>query len=852
MADKKTTLMAQFYEQCQTKGYTDMSDATQSLKAKVIASDLKLNYGNIVEFYAKAKNCYDRVQEEKAEEARKAEIGRKAQEEENARRAVGGEWLVTIYGAGTSSSDKAEVKVYVRPDGSVYSIIGNSAKIEGAPAVNVLRGAVLTMTYHPSQAVYTGATVGGITTGGVHYTQASYSEKASNTDTGSIQISVNGKEFLVKRFVVSVLTKSKFKRDSAFCNYASTGETQCYRSSGMGDLMREAAFMQNVQYTDRINMLSRAADEDRLPYNTCAEIADLLGRIANAQFPPSDEEVYAAAEALAAKTTSAEVKRAVETFRNISDYRDASQRAKAAEEKYEELLQEEKEQAILAKEATAKTRKKLVMILVPLIAVTAIVAMLMVKIIIPNTRYTKAHALMDAAEYDEAIATFESLGDYKDSSSKIVDCTYAKAVALMDAAEYDEAITVFKELGDYKDSGAKVTESTYAKAVALMDAAEYDKAIHVFETLGDYEDSSAKIIDCTYAKAAALMDAAEYEEAIVVFESLSGYKDSREKISVCIESMNSPVYAEAIALLESGDAIAAKTLFSSLGDYKDSQAYLFSIWDQLAARKTISAGESFTVGVKTDGTVLAAVSDEADRYDIKSGVSNWTDIIAVSAGKTHVVGLKADGTVVATGNNYNGQCNVSGWKDIVAISAGEDRTIGLKADGTVVCTKSSLSRWDVVAISAGEGHIICLKEDGTVDAHGSNQNGQSNVEDWKDIVAICTGSNHTVGLKANGTLVAIGNNYRGQCSVSGWKDVVAISAGGNHTVGLKADGTVLATGYNEYGEGEVRDWTDIVAICAGINHTVGLKADGTVVAVGFNGAGQCNVGDWNNIRLPNS
>ena len=43
VADKKTQDMAQFYNECQNKGYTDMQDETQSLKAKVIAMDLGLN-----------------------------------------------------------------------------------------------------------------------------------------------------------------------------------------------------------------------------------------------------------------------------------------------------------------------------------------------------------------------------------------------------------------------------------------------------------------------------------------------------------------------------------------------------------------------------------------------------------------------------------------------------------------------------------------------------------------------------------------------------------------------------------------------------------------------------------------
>ena len=45
-------------------------------------------------------------------------------------------------------------------------------------------------------------------------------------------------------------------------------------------------------------------------------------------------------------------------------------------------------------------------------------------------------------------------------------------------------------------------------------------------------------------------------------------------------------------------------------------------------------------------------------------MSEWTDIVAVAAGYYHTVGLKSDGTVVAVGTNLYGQCNVSGWTDI--------------------------------------------------------------------------------------------------------------------------------------------------------------------------------------------
>jgi hypothetical protein len=64
-------------------------------------------------------------------------------------------------------------------------------------------------------------------------------------------------------------------------------------------------------------------------------------------------------------------------------------------------------------------------------------------------------------------------------------------------------------------------------------------------------------------------------------------------------------------------------------------------------------------------------------------VSEWSDIISISAGDFYTIGLKSDGTVVAAGHNAVGQCSVLNWNDIVAIDAGHYHTVGLKSDGTV-------------------------------------------------------------------------------------------------------------------------------------------------------------------------
>ena len=303
-------------------------------------------------------------------------------------------------------------------------------------------------------------------------------------------------------------------------------------------------------------------------------------------------------------------------------------------------------------------------------------------------------------------------------------------------------------------------------------------------------------------------------------------------------------YKKAEALAAEGRYAEAAIPFGKAGAYSDARARSMELWDQSAVRDTVGAGDSHTVGLRADGTVVAVGENTFGQCN----VSSWTDIVAIRAGYFHTVGLRADGTVVAVGWNEHGQCDVSGWTDIVAISAGFYHTVGLRADGTAVAVgwnehgQCDVSGWtDIVAVSAGSYHTVGLRADGTAVAVGSNGSGRCDVSGWTDIVAVSAGGYHTVVLRADGTVVAVGSNPDGRCDVSGWTDIVTVSAGGSHTVGLRADGTVVAVGWNQYGQCDVSGWTDIVAISAGLSHTVGLRADGTVVAVGWNEYGQCDV-----------
>ena len=287
---------------------------------------------------------------------------------------------------------------------------------------------------------------------------------------------------------------------------------------------------------------------------------------------------------------------------------------------------------------------------------------------------------------------------------------------------------------------------------------------------------------------------------------------------------------------------------------------------------------AFSIGLRSDGSTLTAgKSTQTNTYQPGhtggkegqeptwpdfSGAGKWQGITKAVAGDQHVLGLKEDGTVLAAGDNTDGQCEVSDWADVADIAAGYSHSVGVTDAGNVLATgslKAPLSAWkDAATVAVGKEHAVGLKKDGSVVAAGDNSYGQCDMdalmekaraavaEEANSIVSIKAGANHTVALYADGTAAAIGSNYYGQCDVAEWSELAAVSASG-HTVGLRKDGTVLATGLNEDGQCNVSKWQNIKAVAAGGTHTLGLKQDGTVVAVGSNEDGQCDVSDWTGI-----
>jgi alpha-tubulin suppressor-like RCC1 family protein len=251
----------------------------------------------------------------------------------------------------------------------------------------------------------------------------------------------------------------------------------------------------------------------------------------------------------------------------------------------------------------------------------------------------------------------------------------------------------------------------------------------------------------------------------------------------------------------------------------------------------ISAGDNFSVALKSDSTVYAWGWDAFSRLNVPAGLTN---VSVISAGGFHGSALVNDGTVVDWGDSFfDASVNVpAGLSNVVDVAAGYRFNLGLKRDGTVAAWGDNFLNplnlppglSNIVDIGAGWYHGLALEKDGTVVAWGYNSSGQTNVPPGlTNVVAIAAGWFHSMALKDDGSVVVWGGNSSGQTNIPpSLTNVVAIAAGAQHCLALKNDGTVIAWGSNSSGQTNVPSWlTNVVAIAGGSFHSLALLNDGS-------------------------
>lgn len=276
--------------------------------------------------------------------------------------------------------------------------------------------------------------------------------------------------------------------------------------------------------------------------------------------------------------------------------------------------------------------------------------------------------------------------------------------------------------------------------------------------------------------------------------------------------------------------------------------------------QTISVGQSFTAGIRRDGSLWTwGLNDSGQLGDgtivDKSSpiqIGALTDWKQVSCGYHHTEAVKTDGTLWAWGENnfaYLGDgtlvpksspIQIGALTNWNSVDAGPNHTIGIKTDGTMWV-------W---------GYEVVYGELGTP-IPGANASSPTQIgtdTNWKQG---SVGSNHTAVVKTDGTLWTWGNNTSGQLGL-GTTTVSSVpiqvgslttwnyaACGGDSTAAIMKDGTLWVWGSNLLGKlglddttnrsspvqvGSLNNWARVEI---GAYNMLAIKTDGTMWTWGF-------------------
>ena len=266
-----------------------------------------------------------------------------------------------------------------------------------------------------------------------------------------------------------------------------------------------------------------------------------------------------------------------------------------------------------------------------------------------------------------------------------------------------------------------------------------------------------------------------------------------------------------------------------------------------------------THGQLGDGTT----STRAAPVQAGGGLS---DVVAIDAGTSFTLALKSDGTVWAWGDNQSGQLgNGTTTESHVPVQV-------RAANGG----KGFLE--DIVSIAAGGYHAVAVDSQGRVWAWGNNSQGQLGdgtlaspkttpiQAQVSGVASVSAGSYHTLFLLAPRTAAASGSNGSGQLGIGtnsfhetppvGVEDLAAINstdASYASSIAVRLDGTVWNWGLGPLGNGggssssrnlpgQVSDLPFIAKVALGSFFSLAIDDNCAVWVWGTNGRGQLGDG----------
>ena len=172
---------------------------------------------------------------------------------------------------------------------------------------------------------------------------------------------------------------------------------------------------------DLFNSISKYKDADVLAQK-CLENAEVSRK----------NEILSAAKSKMMGVVASNYEEAIKLLESISGWKNADEQLSICKKKLAELqakaeadrLKREQQAKLLSKEAGIRAKRDRMIAVIKVLTACAVIAfiILLINVIIPNSKYNNAVALMEAGRYQEAITAFEALDEYKDSAAKIDEC----------------------------------------------------------------------------------------------------------------------------------------------------------------------------------------------------------------------------------------------------------------------------------------------------------------------------------------------------------------------------------------------------------------------------------------------
>ena len=310
--------------------------------------------------------------------------------------------------------------------------------------------------YSPEKLIYTGATVGGVTTGGWHKSGGFYARDRGNT--GKVRLYYYYESD--NKFVTSELERIELSPE----------------------LARQAQSSNIAQYLSGNTIVIRHP------------VKNMDAAVGAMQLGYKDMAFNIIEDAKIAASPTIDKVRDIINWLAIYDpnARKSPEEVKAAKEK--------------AKKAVKRTLLIAVIAAALIAAGTAIGSSVQAKqeADAQMAAYNEAVALLESERFDEAIAAFEALEDYENSAELLMEASYQKALFCMEQAQYSTAIQIFNRLDGYKESNLhsaaakqKQEEASfqdkYDAALKKASKGDYEEACRQLKSLGDFSDSREQL-----------------------------------------------------------------------------------------------------------------------------------------------------------------------------------------------------------------------------------------------------------------------------------------------------------------------------------------------------------------------